>query len=122
MSAAFALCMYLSSHHGHVSSSPLIKLEMEERFEISFKWRERVLCVLIAGRLDARVSDRFTLQTDMAISEARRVGGGVILACSALDHVIGLGKHNVLLLAHKADYLGSLKIYQTMSDAHGSLA
>ena len=46
---------------------------MEERFEITLEWLDSVLCVLIAGRLDARASDRFTQKTDMVISEAGRL-------------------------------------------------
>ena len=80
----------------------------------------------------------------MAISEAGRIPEAVILDCSALEYVSGLGWHYVLQLAHElhgrgirllvaelpaelyevlgqADYLGLLKIYRTMSDAHGSL-
>ena len=112
---------------------------------MSFEWHGSVLCVLIAGRLDARASDRFTQKTDMAISEAGRTLHAVILDCNALEYVSGLGWHHVLQLAHKlqgrgirlliaelsaelydvlgqANYLGLLTIHRTMSDAHGSLA
>ncbi len=118
--------------------------DIEERFEISFERHGNVLCVSISGRLDARASDRFTQKTDMAISETGRVLDAVILDCSALEYISGLGWHHVLRLGHKlhgrgirllvvelqaklydvlsqADYLGSLKIYQTMSEARGSL-
>ncbi len=122
-----------------------LRLEMEERFEILFEWHDSVLCMSIAGHLDERASDRFTQKIDMAISEAGRVLDAVIMDCRALEYLSELGWNHVLQLAHKlhgrgvrmsiaelpaelydvlgqADYLGSLKIYQTMSDAHGSLA
>ena len=118
---------------------------MEERFEMSFELHGSVLCVLIAGRLDSRASDRFTRKTIEAVSETRRVLDGVILDCSALEYVSGLGWLHVLRLAHKlhgrgirllmaelsaelydvlsqSSYLGLLTIHRTMSDAHGSLA
>ena len=114
--------------------------DMEERFEITFEWQGNVLCVSISGRLDARASDGFAQKTEMAISEAGRVLDAVILNCSSLEYISGLGWHHVLQLAHElhgrgilmlvaelpaelydvlgqADYLGLLKIYRTMSDA-----
>ena len=118
--------------------------DMGERFEVSFEWHGNVLCVSISGRLDARASDSFAQKTDVAISKAGRVLEAVILDCSALEYISGLGWHHVLQLAHElhgrgirllvaelpaelydvlgqADYLGLLKIYRTMSDAHRSL-
>ena len=118
---------------------------MEKRFEISFEWHGGVLCVLIAGRLDAKSSVCFARKTNTAISEAGRAIDAVILDCSALEYVSGLGWHQVLRLAHElhgrrsrlliaelsaelhdvlgqTDYLGLLTIHRTMSDARRSLA
>ena len=122
-----------------------LRLEMEERFEISFAWHDRVLCVPIAGHLDERASDCFTQKTDMAISEAGRVLDAVILDCGAQGYISDLAWNHVLRLAHElhgrgirasiaeppaelydvpgqADCLDSLKMHQIMSEAHGSLA
>ena len=121
-----------------------LRLEMEEKFEIAVEWHGSVLCVVLAGRLDAKTCDRFTQETDVAISEARLLSDAVILDCSALEYTSGSGWHRVLCLAaklrsrgvllliaelpaelydvlSKVDFLGLIKIYRTMSDAHRSL-
>ena len=118
---------------------------MEKRLEMSFEWHGSVLCVLIAGRIDARTSACFAQKTNTAISEAGRVLDAVILDCSALEYISGFGWHHVLRLAHmlhghgiqlliaelsaelydvlgQTNYLGLLTIHRTMSDARRSLA
>lgn len=119
--------------------------DVENRFEMSLNWHGSVLCVSIAGRLDARTSVCFAQKTNTAISEAGRVLDAVTLDCSALEYISGLGWHHILRLAHKlhgqgnqlliaelstelhdvlaqTDYLGLLTIHRTMSDARRSLA
>ena len=61
-----------------------LRPEMEEKFEIAVEWHGSVLCVVLAGRLDAKTCDRFTQETDVAISEAELLSDAVILDCSAL--------------------------------------
>ena len=117
---------------------------MEERFGISFEWHGSVLRVVLAGRLDAKTSDSFMQKTDLVISEPGRSLDAVILDCSALEYVSGVGWHRILRLGYKLrggdarllvaelsdelyDILGQVHnfdlvtIHRTMSDAHGSL-
>ena len=117
--------------------------DMEERLVISFEWCDSVLCGLIAGRLDAKTSDSFVQKADLAISEPGRVPDALILDCSALEYVSGLGWLCILRLGYKLrgcgarllvaglsnelhDVLGQchnfglVAIHRTMSDAHGS--